>query len=493
MDSTLLLNIRRSVLLPVVFILWPAWLRALPTPDTTSFDIGGSSRSDIGYGIAVDSQDNIYIAGTSCYGSGINLCDTSSLDLAKLTSSLVFVSSFTYRPTGQDGGTDIAVDPSDNLYVLGEQGNGPTSTWVGKFNASLTVISSITISNGFSTRPEDLLYANGSLYVSGYDQVGISNIGWIEKYDTNLIQQSTVALNGANDISVFSGKGMTVDTSGNIYVAQSVRYVSSSTVTHLRISKFTSSLVFQSSITIFYAGGGPLVYDGSNNFYLAGFMPTNGGCYWLGKFDNSLNLVSATSCESDNNIEFEGAAYSARDARLYVTGNKTDGSVMDFWLGEYDTSLALLSESFINNRTPTIGADTNAIIIDPGQGESHETILITGADGGEGLRSNEDIFVGKYLIPFHSFTTVDSVKVYPNPFSPDLGHTAITVNRLPPSAKVTLFTLTGQKIRELTADSYGIVSWDGKNESGNNVSSGVYFGFAQSNGTKKTFKVVIER
>lgn len=88
---------------------------------------------------------------------------------------------------------------------------------------------------------------------------------------------------------------------------------------------------------------------------------------------------------------------------------------------------------------------------------------------------------------------VDSVRAFPNPFRPAQGHTAMTFAELPANARLRIYTLTGELVRDLTADAAGVASWDGRNQAGRDAASGVYFVLAQAEGEKNTFKVVVQR
>ncbi|MBN1292318.1 MAG: T9SS type A sorting domain-containing protein [Candidatus Latescibacteria bacterium] len=72
--------------------------------------------------------------------------------------------------------------------------------------------------------------------------------------------------------------------------------------------------------------------------------------------------------------------------------------------------------------------------------------------------------------------TIPLIKTYPNPFNPS----AAIEFTLPESGfdTITIYSLAGQKIRELKADYLPVgthtLSWNGKDTSGNTVSSGIY-------------------
>jgi hypothetical protein len=89
--------------------------------------------------------------------------------------------------------------------------------------------------------------------------------------------------------------------------------------------------------------------------------------------------------------------------------------------------------------------------------------------------------------------TVNTIRVFPNPFMPSAGHTAINFANLPGNARIRIYTLRGEIVQDLTASAAGIKSWDGKNKSGRDAASGVYFVLIQGEGQKKTVKLAIER
>ena len=90
-------------------------------------------------------------------------------------------------------------------------------------------------------------------------------------------------------------------------------------------------------------------------------------------------------------------------------------------------------------------------------------------------------------------TDLSSAKIYPNPFRPALGHTAITFSQLPPNTRIRIYTVTGELVRDLSTDDTGIARWDATNGGGQNVASGGYFALVQGVGRKSILKVMIQR
>lgn len=88
---------------------------------------------------------------------------------------------------------------------------------------------------------------------------------------------------------------------------------------------------------------------------------------------------------------------------------------------------------------------------------------------------------------------VDTLRAYPNPFRSARGHRFVVIDQLPPLAALTVYSLSGQPVRGLTADAFGEVVWDATNDSGQPAPSGVYLLLAQGDGGVKTVKIVIQR
>ncbi len=87
--------------------------------------------------------------------------------------------------------------------------------------------------------------------------------------------------------------------------------------------------------------------------------------------------------------------------------------------------------------------------------------------------------------------TVATIQVACNPLRQSCQ--PMRFRNLPAHARVRIYTLTGALVKDLNSDGVGQGSWDGTNQSGAWVASGVYFVYAQGNGTSKTIKVAVQR
>jgi hypothetical protein len=90
-------------------------------------------------------------------------------------------------------------------------------------------------------------------------------------------------------------------------------------------------------------------------------------------------------------------------------------------------------------------------------------------------------------------TTFDVAQNYPNPFNP-----TTTINYQVPQVsdvKLVVYNILGQKVRTLVNDrmepGYHSVVWDGRNEDGRTVASGIYIYRFEANEFTKTLKLML--
>lgn len=98
-------------------------------------------------------------------------------------------------------------------------------------------------------------------------------------------------------------------------------------------------------------------------------------------------------------------------------------------------------------------------------------------------------------IPPHTDTTLTDVDVYPNPFIPK-EHLFVTFNRLPAEVEIYIYSISLKKMK--TVENIDNVThtafWDGRDENGNLVDSGIYiFLIVREGGIKKTGKIAVIR
>ncbi|MBP7795892.1 MAG: fibronectin type III domain-containing protein [Elusimicrobiales bacterium] len=92
-------------------------------------------------------------------------------------------------------------------------------------------------------------------------------------------------------------------------------------------------------------------------------------------------------------------------------------------------------------------------------------------------------------------STISEPKVAPNPLRPSKGllYSKITFSNLPADTEIIIYNVSGTKVRKLKTDSSGMAVWDGKNDDGKNVASGVYFALIKKGSSTKTIKLGVQR
>ncbi|MBI3548798.1 MAG: T9SS type A sorting domain-containing protein [Elusimicrobia bacterium] len=88
---------------------------------------------------------------------------------------------------------------------------------------------------------------------------------------------------------------------------------------------------------------------------------------------------------------------------------------------------------------------------------------------------------------------ISSMKIFPNPLRPAMGQTIMTFSNLPSEARIRIYTVLGELVKDIPAGPAGIASWDATNQSGMGVASGVYFALVTGGGSSKTYTLAVER
>ncbi len=179
-----------------------------------------------GNNITIDTAGNIYVIGdiyrtvTTGYEIWINKYDTNGNQ--SWSNPLIY-----NGPTdSSDRGYGIAVDLAGNIYAVGTTGHfGEYNLWINKYAPNGSMLwSDPTYYNGSSNKNDEgrgiVTDLNGNIYVVGFEsKLKESQNIWINKYDSNGNQLwgDPISHNGSAN-SYDSGKGIAIDSAGNIYV-----------------------------------------------------------------------------------------------------------------------------------------------------------------------------------------------------------------------------------------------------------------------------------
>jgi uncharacterized delta-60 repeat protein len=387
----------------------------------------GTSASDVGYGVTVDSSDNIYLMGYTAGGlDGNTNSGDNDIFLVKFNSSGVKQWTQQLGTSSQDYGRGVTVDSSDNIYVTGytaggldgNTSSGERDIFLVKYNSSGVKqgtkqlgTSSQDYARGVTVDSSNNIYVSGSTY-GGLD--GNTNSGsydtFLVKYNSSGTKQWTQQLGTSSRDIV---RRVTVDSSDNIYLtgytAGGLDGNTNSGDNDVFLVKYNSSGVKQWTqqlgSTSSEVGYGVAV-DSSDNIYLTGY--TAGGLDWnTNSGDNDTFLVKYNSSgvkqwtqqlgTSTDDLGY-GVAVDSSD-NIYLTGWTQGGLDGNTNAGGQDIFLVKYNSSGVKQWTQQLGSTSSEV----GYGvtvDSSDNIYVTGTTYG-GLDGNTnsgnlDIFLVKF-------------------------------------------------------------------------------------------------
>lgn len=190
---------------------------------TAKYDGTGTGFYDDDYvrAIAVDNSGNVYVTGESFNEN--NYLDIVTIKYNSYGDS-IWVKRYRGAATGDEKVTDIAVDSSGNVFVTGSivVNNSGADYVTIKYNASGDE-QWIKTYAGYSSYPDlassIVLDKFGNIYVTGTSSSSSSNVDFATiKYDKDGNEKWVIKYNGSGN-SYDNGNGICVDDSGNVYVA----------------------------------------------------------------------------------------------------------------------------------------------------------------------------------------------------------------------------------------------------------------------------------
>jgi len=230
--------------------------------------LGGAS-TDRAYGVAIDSSDNIYVAGD--YASNVS-GDYDCL-LAKYDTSGNIQWQRALGGVPEDHWYAVDVDSSGNVIVCGRTFNlSDFGIQIAKYNSSGTLQWQRKLDGGANEQGRAVAVdSSDNIYIAGYgNSSGAGGVDVIiSKYNTSGAIQWQRTLGGANsDV----GYGVAVDTSGNVYVTGYAQPVSDNEII---LTKYNTSGTIQWQQTLGATAGGDdrgwaVAVDASGNAYVTG-------------------------------------------------------------------------------------------------------------------------------------------------------------------------------------------------------------------------------
>jgi hypothetical protein len=387
---------------------------------TRRFDSGGS---DFAQGIAVDSADNVIIVGSSCLDFIYDYL------LIKYDSQGNFIWMRRYQTNADNLANAVAVDYNQNIIVTGYSFNGLDYDYLTvKYTSSGDTIYSKRYDADFNDIADDIAVdIQGNIFVTGsaYDTV-------ITYFSTHTIKyDSTGNTLWVKNYDYCYGRGVAVDYADNVIVVGSPEY--STGPSGFDVIKYTSS------------------GDSIWSFHDA----------WYEYF-----LLRDVAVDTDNNIYITGGhnrRYEVFDFNFGTCKFSSNGDSL--WWIKYPEDPDSLDE-YSNGVTVDVWDD----IIVTGYGDNgsdFDYLTVKYSEGGSIAETgNKQIFSQGLQLNMP----------YPNPFD---RHTSISykVPEHSPCVDISICNAVGQKVKQFTnlRPSINQISWHGDDDSGRQVSAGVYF------------------
>jgi uncharacterized delta-60 repeat protein len=313
---------------------------------------GGTN--DLGYGVAVDSTGSVYVCGQS------NLGGTNKIQLAKYSPLGVIQWQRSLSPA--TGSFAIALDTSDNVYITGVRSNFHCQ--IAKYNSSGTIQwqRSLTSDSGDTTGGQGIATdSSGNVYISGYVKRGAARDIFIAKYDTSGTIQWQRTLESSFSSVNDNGRGVAVDSSGNVYISAYSPPTEFSSEFQAYLIKYDTSGSLQWQRKLHGANQDyayAVAVDSSSNAYVVGESDNNssgrfdaliakynysGTIQWQRRLGNSTGDTRAQSIAVDIS------------SNLYICGITSDSGPDQMQIAKYNTSGTIQWQRRLNNATRTRG------------------------------------------------------------------------------------------------------------------------------------------
>ena len=244
-------------------------------------------NDDNGRMVAVDSSGNVYVVGQTNLTGGID-----SIVIAKYNSSGVHQWDKTLGGTSTaEQGYGICVDSSDNILVCGQSNKGTSGTGaiLLKLNSSGAEQWQRTL-DGASTQIayEVAVDSSDNVYIGGYTTISGYQYFLLAKYNSSGTLQWNKKIGGSNTTD--QGRSVTVDSSDNVYIG-GVTTGGGVGVYDSYLVKYNSSGTYQWQKALGTSGTQiniqGMTSDSSDNVYIMGSYSNS---YFFAKYDSSGNL-----------------------------------------------------------------------------------------------------------------------------------------------------------------------------------------------------------
>lgn len=322
----------------------------------------GSSEYDYAGGITKDSDDLLYIVGSTAGDFEQNNTSRWELMISKYDENESIKNMQIYMSEYQNSAEDITVDENNNLYITGKLGySSGNRIYLMKLDSNLSKEWTKTLSINSNDEGKKVIYSNNKLYVGGYAGGSSGGNAQIYKLDLNgTIEWSSSIGSTGTDV----GHDMAIDTNDNLYITG----VTTGTLDGEDKSGNSDAFIVKVSkdgtrywSEQFGAGDGTtsrangITIDDSNNLYVVGWTDgilaqsnngnrdifitkydTDGNQIWIKQFGTSISdMALKVIDDSQGNIyilsisqgDFDGQNSNLGDNDLILTKVTSSGTI----------------------------------------------------------------------------------------------------------------------------------------------------------------------
>lgn len=264
--------------------------------DTTHWnkDVGDVGSDEVARGVAVDTSNNVYVVGSRNNGSNLDwwLKKYSSTGTEDLVNWDVILDG----GVGDDEAMAAATDSSGNLYIVGYGTNltgiaSGKDAWVRKYTSAGVLGCEQKIDGGANLDDAALAVAvnssTGKFYVAGYQTVAGPDQQMVLRRLRTSDCTIEMTVSGNSAGTSDVASSVRIDSAGNVYIAGR----NSGTDSDWWIRKYSAALIQQTDFSPAVAGNHEalaLGIDASNNIFAGGYKTGATQDWWLRKFSNAL-------------------------------------------------------------------------------------------------------------------------------------------------------------------------------------------------------------
>ena len=431
---------------------------------------------DQAYGVAVDNSNNIIVTGYSFIGG------SKDYFTVKYDSNGTILWADTLDNGGDDWAYAVAVDNYNNIIVTGKSEIGSNDDYFTvKYDSNGTILWADTIDNGDNDIALGIAADNSNnIIVTGYSFIGGDNDYFTVKYDSNgTILWADTLDNSDNDYA----HSVAVDNSNNIIITGgssewvfgdyfTVKYDSNGTILWADTidngyDDYANGVAVDNSNNIIVTGASYITGAYTADYFTVKY-DSNGTILWADTIDNGHHdVATGVAADNSNNIIVTGVSFIHVGGGEYLTV-KYDSSGTILWADTVDNGWFDVARGVAVDNSDNIIVTGDFYLYD----DDNDYLTIKYAPNA-GISEDE----GSGLL---SGPTV--CDIYPNPFSDELEIRLMIKDESWKMEDVSLriYNVVGCLVKDfLLPTPYSlrptVVSWDGRNNAGEKVTSGVYF------------------